>query len=92
MSEEPTAYSREAGCSRTNAAYFIDCGVPADYVRGMIGLGTAVTTRTVVDFHKKGIDPEYASSCISLGVKQNRIPALWKSGVPVEYVKALYGG
>lgn len=88
------AYSQDAGCSRMNAAFFIENDVPDDYVRAVLNSGattgsSGITVKSIVAFYRAGVDAGYISSCLGVGVKLERIPKLWKDGIPIEYVQVL---
>lgn len=99
------AYSQASGCSRMNAAFFIDNDVPEEYVYALLGGGATTgnsgitakaivsfhraTVKAIVGFHRAGVDPGYISSCLASGVKLERIPELWADGIPIEYLQVL---
>lgn len=88
------AYSQASGCSRMNAAFFIDNDVPEEYVYALLGGGattgnSGITVKAIVGFHRAGVDPGYISSCLASGVKLERILKLWADGIPIEYVQVL---
>jgi hypothetical protein len=89
-------YADEAGCSRMNAARFIEAGVPAEYVKDVLAAGattknSGITVQGIVDFHRVGVEPWYLSSCLAMGVSLVRIQKLWQQGIAIEYVQVLTG-
>jgi hypothetical protein len=86
------AYSREAGCSRMNAAHFLDNGVPPEYVRFFMDsdirrIHRILSSGDIIDLHKTGVDANYAYSCLLMGVDLRRVPKLWDSGIPLDYLE-----
>lgn len=88
------AYAEEAGCSRMNAAFFIEQAIPSTYPRAIIEGGantgnTGITVADIAAFYRKDVQPEYIIACLAAGAKLNRIMKLWEDGIPPEYVDAV---
>jgi len=91
------AYSKAAGCSRMNAAHFLDHGVPPGYVHAFMEPDIRrrhpiLSSGDIIALHKTGVDANYACSCLLMGVELRRVPKLWDSGIPVDYLEFVIKG
>lgn len=86
------AYSKAAGCSRLNAAHFLDNGVPPEYVHFFMEpdirrTHPILSSSDIIALHKTGVDAGYAHSCLIMGIELRRVPKLWDSGIAVDYLE-----